>query len=138
MMSTMRTVQTTYDGLQHCTAVVNPLDKSVALDCPHTGKGEEISSTNMVEAAVAGCMLMSMGILAMQSNLDITGTRTDVKIASSDKPPYRFSSIDVVVTMAKNFSQRDRVKLETGANACPIKHSFGADIPITVQYNYPE
>lgn len=134
----MRNVQTIYDGPQHCSAVVSPLDKKVAMDCPHTGKGEEISPTNMVEAALAGCMLMSMGVLAMQSNIDITGVRADVKITNTDKPPLRFKAIDATVTMPKNFSQRDRIKLETGANACPIKHSFASDIPITVKYNYPE
>ena len=44
----MRQVKTVYDGMQHCTSTVTPLGKSVATDCPHTGKGEEISPTNLV------------------------------------------------------------------------------------------
>jgi putative redox protein len=134
----MRQVKTVYDGLQHCTSTVTPLNKSVATDCPHTGKGEEISPTNLMAAALGGCVLMSMGVLAMQSNLDISGACADVNIASTDKPPLKFKTVSITVTMPKNFDKRDRIKLEVGANACPIKHSLDPNIEIALNFDYPE
>ena len=59
-------VLTTYDALQHCVSVKSAQGKQLAMDCPYTGKGEEFSPTELVEAALAGCMLMSMGALAMR------------------------------------------------------------------------
>jgi uncharacterized OsmC-like protein len=56
-----RRVVLTHDGPQHCTAQRLPDGNTVAMDCPYTGKGPEFSPTNMVEAALAGCMLISMG-----------------------------------------------------------------------------
>jgi putative redox protein len=114
------------------------MDKPIALDCPYTGKGEEMSPTNLVEAALGGCVLMSMGVLAMQSNLDISGASADVRIASSEKPPMRFESIDITVALPTDFDRRSRIKLETGANACPIKHSFGPDVAVTMKFIYPD
>ena len=79
-------VITSHDGQQHCTAERQPDGNTIAMDCPYTGKGAEFSPTSMVEAALGGCMLLSMGTLAMRSDLDISGTRIGVKISMADKP----------------------------------------------------
>jgi len=134
----MTGVRTTYDGPQHCSTLKEPQGKTVTMDCPYTGKGEEFSPTNLVEAALAGCMLLSMGTLATRNEIDMSGTRKRVKISTADKPPMRFNEIDIEVTMPRDFSKKDRLRLERAAEACPIKHSFGSDIPISVRYSYPK
>lgn len=48
----MGDVSTTYDGSQHCSALKHSQNRSVSMDCPYTGKGEEFSPTNLVEAAL--------------------------------------------------------------------------------------
>jgi putative redox protein len=133
-----RRVVLTHDGPQHCTAQRLPDGNTVAMDCPYTGKGPEFSPTNMVEAALAGCMLISMGALAARSDLDLSGTRFEVKISMTDKPRMRFGAIDITVTMPRAFADRDRKRLEAAADSCPIKHSFAPDVPVSVQYTYPE
>ena len=104
----MGDVSTTYDGTQHCSALKHSRNRSVAMDCPYTGKGEEFSPTNLVEAALSGCMLLSMGAFAMRHDIDLTGARIDVDITSVDRPVMRFESIDVVVTMPSGISRRPR------------------------------
>ena len=132
-----RRVITTHDGQQHCTAERKPDGSTVAMDCPYTGKGEEFSPTNMVEAAIGGCMLLSMGPQAMSSNLDISGTQIEVKVSMADKPRMRFGSIDITVRMPEGLSEKHRRRLERAAEYCPIKHSFDSNIPISVKYVYP-
>lgn len=134
----MTRVETRYDGPQHCSALKESQGKTVSMDCPYTGKGEEFSPTDLVEAALAGCMLLSMGTLATRNEIDMSGTRIEVKISTADKPPMRFNGIDIEVTMPRDFSKKDRLRLERAAEACPIKHSFGSDIPISVRYSYPK
>jgi putative redox protein len=133
----MSKVTTTYDGAQHCVARKDPGGKSVAMDCPYTGKGEELSPTNMVESALAACMLLSMGTLAMRSKIDLSGTKVEVAIGMREGAKMRFGSIDVTVAMPPGLSETDRKKLERAAEACPIKHSFAEDVPVNVTYNYP-
>ena len=135
MKTVSRTLQVTYDGSQHCTAVLEPQGKTVATDCPYTGKGEEYSPMNLVGTGLAGCMLISMGTLAMRDQLDISGTRVEVELAGSEK---RIEAIDLTFTMPRNFSKVERIKLERAAELCPIEHSFHPDILITVRYDYPE
>lgn len=134
----MASVRTTYDGPQHCSARRDPHGNTVAMDCPYTGKGEEFSPTDLVEAALAGCMLLSMGALATRNEIDISDTRIEVKISMTDKPVMRFGGIDIEIRMPTGLSEKDRLKLERSAEACPIKHSFGSDIPISVNYSYPD
>lgn len=133
----MTDVQITYDSLQHCTALKESRAKTVSMDCPYTGKGEEFSPTNLVEAALGGCMLIAMGTIAMRHELDLSGARIDVGIAATDKPVMRFSEVDIEVNMPAGLSERQRAMLERAADGCPIKHSFGSDIPVRVKFSYP-
>ncbi len=132
----MGKIRTTYDAVQHCIAVKEPEGKTVAMDCPYTGKGEEFSPGNLVAASLGGCILLSMGTLAVRSELDISGTCVDVDISMVDKPRMRIGAIDITVTMSAGFSDKDRLTLQRAAEHCPIKHSFDSDIPITVQFEY--
>jgi hypothetical protein len=56
----------------------------------------------------------------------------------TDHPVLRFASIGIVITMASNYSQNDRLKLERAAAACQIKQSFDKEVKITVTHNYPK
>lgn len=76
----MATLQVTYDGFQHCTALKQPQGKTAAMDCPYTGKGEELSPANMVGSGLVGCMLISMGTVAIRDNIDIMGTAVDIEL----------------------------------------------------------
>jgi len=135
MQTVSRTLEVSYDGSQHCTAVLEPQGKIVATDCPYTGKGEEFSPMNLVGSGLAGCMLISMGTLAMRDQLDISGARVHVELVGSVK---RIETIDLTFTMPRNFSEVERIKLQRAAESCPIEHSFHPDIPITIRYDYPE
>ena len=137
----MTKVSLTYDGFQHATSVQeereNARGKTVATDCPYTGKGEEFSPLELTGTGVAGCCLISMGTLAVRKNIDITGTRVDANLSWTEKMD-RIGAIDLTFNMAKNYSDKERMMLERAADACPIKHSFHPDTKITVQFIYPE
>lgn len=133
----MADVQTTYDASQRCIALKESRAKTVSMDCPYTGKGEDFSPTNLVEAALGGCMLIAMGTIAMRHEVDLSGARIDVSISSTDKPVMRFSAVDIEVEMPAGLSDGRRAMLEKAADGCPIKHSFGEDIPVRVEYVYP-
>ncbi len=132
----MTDIQTTYDATQHCTSVKVTRSKTVAMDCPYTGKGEEFSPTNLVEAALGGCILLAMGAIATRHELDLSGSRVDVSISATDKPVMRFKEIEVDVGLPESLSERQRAMLEKAADGCPIKHSFASDIPVKVRYHY--
>ena len=136
----MAKISLTYDGLQHATSLQtereNARGKTIATDCPYTGKGEEFSPLELTGTGVAGCCLISMGTLALRRKIDLTGTRLDAEL-SWTKHNDRIGAIDLTFTMAKKYSEKERMMLERAADACPIKHSFHPDIKITVKFIYP-
>lgn len=133
----MNKVITVYKGKQNCISTKYPQERTVAIDCPYTGKGDEFSPANLVESAIAGCMLMSMGTLAMRDEIDISNTQIEVDMVATDTPSIRYTEINVGVNMARDYSDKDRLKLERAANYCPIKLSFDKGIIINVEFNYP-
>jgi len=133
----MSKVVTIYKGEQNCISTKYPQERTVSIDCPYTGKGDEFSPGNLVESAIAGCMLLSMGTLAMRDEIDISNTQVEVDMVATDTPSIKYTEINVGVSMARDYSDKDRVKLERAANYCPIKLSFDKGIAINVAFNYP-
>jgi len=133
----MSKVVTIYKGEQNCISTKYPQERTVSIDCPYTGKGDEFSPGNLVESAVASCMLLSMGTLAMRDEIDISNTKVEVDMVATDTPSIKYTEINVGVNMARDYSDKDRVKLERAANCCPIKLSFDKGITINVAFNYP-
>jgi putative redox protein len=134
-------VSLTYDGFQHATSLQEEREsargKTVATDCPYTGKGEEFSPLELAGTGVAGCCLISMGTFAMRRKIDISGTRLDIELSWTKKMD-RIGAIDLTFTMARNYSDKERMMLERAADACPIKHSFHPDTKIETKFIYPE
>jgi putative redox protein len=134
----MTQVTTIYDGGQHCTARDQTKGKSVAMDCPYTGKGEELSPGDLLEASLAGCMLISMGSMAGLEGIDLTGTVVLVELLGAPPPKIAYTGIKVDVNMPAGLSAVQRTKLERAAETCPIKHSFKDAIKLSVAYHYPD
>ncbi|HJO94898.1 MAG TPA: OsmC family protein [Victivallales bacterium] len=133
----MSLVKTIYDGKQHCISTKFPQGNKIGIDCPYTGKGEEFSPINLVESALGGCMLLSMGTLALRMNIDISNTRVDVKIITENNPSIRYKKINVNIYMADNYSDKDRIRLERAAANCPVRKSFDKEIIFNIKYVYP-
>jgi uncharacterized OsmC-like protein len=132
----MKSLNLTYDGDQHATALKEPHHNVVAIDCPITAKGDEFSPGNLLGISVAGCMLLSMGAVAQRDNLDLRGTSVEIELTETREPYPHVDAIDLVFDVPRDFSSTDRLKMERAAELCPIKHSFGEDTVVTSTFNY--
>ena len=57
----MSKIITVYDSSQQCKATKMHQNLDVEMDCPYTGKGEKFSPGELLESALAGCMLIFCG-----------------------------------------------------------------------------
>ncbi len=110
----MSTLKLTYDGDQHATALREPFQNTVTIDCPITAKGDEFSPGNLLGISVAGCMLLSMGAVAQRDHLDLGGTVIDIELTETDKPFPHVDAITMAFGIPHDFSAEDRKKLERG------------------------
>ncbi|MEW9919092.1 OsmC family protein [Marimonas sp. MJW-29] len=134
----MAQVRTVYDGDQHCTASDAEKGLSVEMDCPYSGKGAELSPGNLLEAALAGCMLIAMGPTATREGIDLAGAAVKVTTEASPPPKIAYTGFEVAVTMPAGLTAFQRTKLERAADSCPIKHAFREDIRPRVRFVYPD
>ncbi len=134
----MSQLTTTYDDTQHCTAADASKGKSVAMDCRYTGKGEELSPGNPLEAALAGRMLMSMGAVAKRGGVDLIDTMVEVELVGTPPPKIGYTAVNAVIRMPAGIDLSEREKLETAADARPIKHGLDPKINVSVAFEYPD
>jgi uncharacterized OsmC-like protein len=132
----MKTLKLTYDGDQHATALREPHNNTVAIDCPITAKGDEFSPGNLLGISVAGCMLLSMGAVAQRDKLDLTNTVVDIELTETSEPYPHVDMITLAFNVPRDFGPTERLKMERAAELCPIKHSFGKDTVVNATFSY--
>ena len=106
----MATIQTLYLGDLRTEITHVQSGNRVITDAPtdNNGKGEYISPTDMVAAALGSCMLTLMGIAARRLEIDLPG----------------------------DYSDKDKKILQGAAETCPVGKSLHPDIRQAVTWHY--
>ncbi|MGV8121920.1 MAG: OsmC family protein [Candidatus Xenobiia bacterium LiM19] len=133
-------ISITYDGDLHCTALHEPSGSTFTTDAPvdNGGKGEYFSPTDLLGAALGGCVLTIMGLVAKRQNIDITGTKVHVIKEMTKEPPRRIESLKMTVTFpsALKINDADRTRLEQAARKCPVRESLNPEITVETRFIY--
>jgi len=142
-MESARRVEVVYDGIQHCTARQADGKRSVIMDAPAScggTSGEEFAPDELVAAGLGGCTLLSMqmGLSAQERKVDLIGARVRVAVRLACGSSQRVAGVEIEVRLPRALPAEDRRALEQAARECPLTTSFHPDIPITVDFKYPE
>lgn len=133
----MATIQTLYLGDLRTEITHVQSGNKLMTDAPtdNHGKGEYISPTDMVAAALGSCMFTLMGIAAQRLNIDMKGARVDIqKVMGTD--PRRIVEIKLDFYLPGDYSDKDKRILENAAATCPVGKSLHPDLKETVTYHY--
>ena len=124
-----------YEGGLRCRAEHAESGAVVLTDAPkdNHGQGEAFSPSEMLSVALGSCILSIMGIAARAIDRDIAGATATVTKEMANAP-RRISRISVIVRVPGDFDQRQRVRLEAAAHACPVHHALGIDAPVTIEW----
>jgi putative redox protein len=117
-------IDITYEGDLHCTVVHGPSGSRFPTDTPvdNRGRGEHISPTDLVAAAIGSCMLTIRGIAARDR--DMAGARATVVKEMSAVPRRHISKLTVEITLPARVDARARRLLEAAA-AVPFMPRWG-------------
>jgi len=131
------TSEVTYTGELRTVCVHLKSGNKFITDAPidNNGLGQAFSPTDTVATALASCMLTVMGIKArgLQVNLkEATAAVTKHMKAN----PRRIAKIDIVLSLPKGVSEKDRKILEHTANTCPVLMSIHPDITKKITFNW--
>jgi putative redox protein len=126
-----------YKGNLRCEAEHIQSKSVIETDAPtdNRGKGERFSPTDTMCVALATCMLTTMGIKALDMNVNIDGSKAEVTkhMASA---PRRISKIEVSVFLPANDNEKERQVLEATGNNCPVAKSVHPDIELVLNYHW--
>jgi uncharacterized OsmC-like protein len=127
-----------YAGDLHCRLTHGPSGAVIETDAPkdNMGKGECFSPTDLVGAALAGCILTTMAIVAKRDGVPFEGARAAVTKEMVTAPTRRIGALPVTVTMPKSVPADYRAKLENAARTCPVHKSLHPDIRAEISFSY--
>jgi len=112
--------------------------QSFITDAPvdNNGKGEAISPTDTVTAALSSCMMTLMGIYANRENIDLSGlSSTVIKHMAAD--PRRISKIEIDFIWPNPVaSDQQKEILKRSAITCPVAKSLHPDIEQIISFNF--
>src|ERR1700689_492648 len=88
-----------YQGDLHCTSVHTPSGTELATDAPvdNQGRGESFSPTDLTATSLGTSMLTTMGIVARNLNVDLTGATATVEKEMSWAPPRKIHWLTVAI-----------------------------------------
>ena len=133
----MATIETIYLGDLRTEITHVQSGNKVITDAPtdNNGKGEYISPTDMVAAALGSCMMTLMAIAARRLEIELKGTRIEIqKVMAAD--PRRIAEIRLDFYFPCEYSEKDRNILERAAETCPVGKSLHPDLKQLVNYHY--
>ena len=109
----------------------------ILTDAPidNNGKGEAFSPTDLVATALASCMITIIAIAAEKNNIDVSKTSANVKKIMGSNP-RTISNIFIEIKMSKALAQKDRIRLEKAALACPVHKSLHPGMKKEITFTY--
>jgi len=127
-----------YRGRFHCEATHEPSGSRIETDAPkdNEGLGERFSPTDLVGAALATCVLTTMGIMAKRNGIVMEGARAQVEKEMVSVPTRRIGALRVTVHMPAALSPEERRKLESAGHHCPVHQSLHTDVVVDLTFVY--
>ncbi len=133
------TASVIYKGDLRCECTHLQSGTIIETDAPtdNRGKGERFSPTDTVCVALATCIITTMGIKAADLQIDLTGTRIDVK-KHMLTDPRRIGQIDVTLHFPATLQldEKDKTILQRTGDNCPVAKSLHPDLKMNVSYNW--
>ena len=134
----MVTIHIGYEGDLHCNATHEPSATILSTDAPrdNQGRGESFSPTDLVATALGSCILTTMGIVARNHALDISGATATVEKEMTAIPTRRIGSLATKIHIPHILAEEHKQRLERAAHTCPVHKSLHPDVhaPIDITW----
>ena len=126
-----------YNGSLRCTATHLQSGSVIETDAPtdNKGKGERFSPTDLLCVSLATCIVTTMGIKALDLEVDLSNTAIEVTKHMASEP-RRVGKIEIklVYPSQLNISEKDKIILERVSHTCPVAKSLSGDVVIDVKH----
>lgn len=133
-------INTTYLGGLHCKAVHKPSGVSFETDAPvdNRGKGESFSPTDLLAASLGVCYLTTMGVAALDRDINMDGATCRIEKHMSTDSPRRIIKLVAEIIFPASIPFAKRGILEAVALHCPVSKSIHPDIDVDLKLHFKD
>lgn len=137
---THTTATGTYLGELRCENVHTQSGSVLPTDAPtdNKGKGEAFSPTDLLATALGACIVTTMGIVAMDMKVDLTGS-TWTTVKEMHDAPRKVGPIRIRLAMKTDrpLTDDEKARLERIMHACPVARSLAESVEqdVTIEWN---
>lgn len=127
-----------YKGHLRCECTHLQSGTKIETDAPtdNRGKGEKFSPTDTLCVSLATCIITTMGIRALDMNIDLTETKIEVTKHMLSEP-RRIGGIDIILRIPPiGLDDKTKEILEKIGNNCPVMKSIHPDIKVNTRYEW--
>jgi putative redox protein len=131
-------IEVVYSGSKKCTATHQEGVK-LQTDAPKDigGDASAFSPTDLVAAALASCILTTMGMFAERHGIDLSGSRVEIQKEMISDPMRRIGSLKTKVMLpGERVRGEMRKTLERVAETCPVHKTLHPDVKIPIEFAY--
>jgi putative redox protein len=133
-------IDTEYLGDLHCEVKHILSGQTFMTDAPldNNGKGDYISPTDLVSAAIGSCIATIMGIKANANNIDIKGLKIKAIKEMVNEPFRRIGRLVIDITFPHQLNDKDFAILSNVVKTCPVTRSLHPDVIIEHKFHFEE
>ncbi len=126
-----------YKGSLRCEATHLQSGTILETDAPtdNRGKGERFSPTDLLCVSLATCIVTTMGIKALDMEIDLSNTNIEVTKHMASEP-RRVGKIEIKLTYPTTIllTEKDKIILDRVSHTCPVAKSLHPDVVIDVKH----
>lgn len=129
-----------YEGDLHVVVKHLPSGTTLETDAPvdNRGRGESFSPTDLVATGLGTCMATTMGIVAKDNQIDLTGLELHVEKIMSPDAPRRIKALNVVLIFPRRLPEDQEKLMKQTALHCPVALSIHPDIELNAEFRVKE
>ncbi len=128
-----------YLGELECRLIHRATGSEIRTDAPldNQGKGRTFSPTDLLANSLAACMSTIMGIKARDMEVNIDGTKCEIKKVMGSNPRH-VAEIHIHFNMPHMaYSEKEQKLLEAAALHCPVAKSLSPELKQVISFNWP-
>ena len=126
----------TYEGSMRAVAKIpNGESKVVMGACSCFGETDtDFTPLDLLGASYAGCVIMSIDIVAKKNGLDIAGAEVKVSLDTNSSGGPVIGGINVTIVLPKQFTDEQLDLLRKGEAYCPVHNALRPEIKTTLTF----
>jgi putative redox protein len=127
-----------YKGSLRCEATHIQSGTIIETDAPtdNRGKGERFSPTDLVCVSLATCIVTTMGMKAIDMNIDLSNTKLEVTKHMATDPVRRIGKIEIKLFLPTTLKldEKEMTIMQRVAETCPVKKSLHESVEVVVEF----